>query len=86
LVATLLTITLQACGLALQPTYRAALAYDDDPTYWTAEEGVGHFSEWSKDTKRTFIDEVRDGKASEWVIVMGNEGGGKCLRRNTKSS
>lgn len=45
--------------------------------YEPLEEGVGHFSEWSKTIKRMFIDDVRDGKASEWTIVMGNEGGGE---------
>lgn len=46
-------------------------------SYDTFEEGVGHFSEWSKSTKRDFIDDVRAGKAQDWVIVMGNEGGGE---------
>ncbi|PWN32140.1 DHH phosphoesterase [Meira miltonrushii] len=45
------------------------------PYYWPLEEGVGHFSQWSKSTKRQFVDEIRLGKASEWVVVMGNEGG-----------
>ncbi|UZJ52521.1 hypothetical protein CBS101457_001841 [Exobasidium rhododendri] len=42
---------------------------------WTLEEGVGHFSEWSKATKKLFIDDVRAGNAQEWTLVMGNEGG-----------
>lgn len=69
-------LALQAHCSVLTPSYRVDLPYDADLTYWTAEEGVGHFSEWSKSTKRNFIDDVRDGKASEWTIVMGNEGGG----------
>ncbi|PWN47073.1 hypothetical protein IE53DRAFT_349801 [Violaceomyces palustris] len=44
-------------------------------TYWEKEEGVGHFSEWSKATKKAFLDDVAQGRASEWTIVMGNEGG-----------
>lgn len=48
---------------------------DVEKDYWPLEEGVGHFSEWSKSTKRQFVDEIRSGKASEWVVVMGNEGG-----------
>lgn len=59
------------------PSYGKPLSYDVDPSYWAAEEGVGHFSEWSKGTKRAFVDDVRAGKASDWVIVMGNEGGGE---------
>lgn len=43
--------------------------------YWASEEGVGHFSEWSKSTKHDFIADWALGKASEWTIVMGNEGG-----------
>lgn len=37
--------------------------------------GVGHFSEWSAQTKAEFLQDVKDGKASNWTIVMGNEGG-----------
>lgn len=43
--------------------------------YWTLEEGVGHFSEWSKATKLAFLSDWVAGKADEWTIVMGNEGG-----------
>ena len=43
--------------------------------YWTQEEGVGHFSEWSKATKLAFLSDWVKGKADEWTIVMGNEGG-----------
>lgn len=49
------------------------------PIHLATEEGVGHFSEWSKSTKRDFIDDVRAGNAHEWVIVMGNEGGGESI-------
>lgn len=37
--------------------------------------GVGHFSEWSREIKREFLIDWQGGQASEWVIVMGNEGG-----------
>jgi len=37
--------------------------------------GVGHFSEWSRATKKAFLVDWQDGKASEWTIVQGNEGG-----------
>lgn len=43
--------------------------------YWTKEEGVGHFSEWSKATKHAFLSDWVKGNASQWTIVMGNEGG-----------
>ncbi|SNX82332.1 related to PPX1 - Exopolyphosphatase [Melanopsichium pennsylvanicum] len=45
------------------------------PEYWKYEEGVGHFSEWSKATKLAFLSDWVLGKASEWTVVMGNEGG-----------
>jgi exopolyphosphatase len=37
--------------------------------------GVGHFSEWSRATKKQFLIDWQSGKASEWTIVEGNEGG-----------
>ncbi|KAL8391845.1 hypothetical protein RB595_002159 [Gaeumannomyces hyphopodioides] len=39
------------------------------------ETGVGHFSEWSRETKRQFLIDWQRGRSSEWTIVMGNEGG-----------
>lgn len=39
------------------------------------KEGVGHFSEWSRQTKKEFLIDWQAGKESEWVIVEGNEGG-----------
>ncbi|ROW15709.1 hypothetical protein VPNG_02130 [Cytospora leucostoma] len=37
--------------------------------------GVGHFSEWSRATKKEFLIDWQAGKESEWIIVQGNEGG-----------
>ena len=39
------------------------------------DRGVGHFSEWSRATKKSFLMDWQAGKASEWTFVMGNEGG-----------
>ncbi|KAF2725144.1 DHH phosphoesterase [Polychaeton citri CBS 116435] len=39
------------------------------------EIGVGHFSEWSRATKREFLIDWQAGKASDWIVVQGNEGG-----------
>lgn len=77
LAVVLLTPSAAVTAASFLPSYAEGPAYDVDPSYWAAEEGVGHFSEWSKSTKRNFIDGVRGGNASEWVIVMGNEGGGE---------
>lgn len=40
-----------------------------------ASLGVGHFSEWSRQTKKEFLIDWQAGKQSEWVFVLGNEGG-----------
>lgn len=38
-------------------------------------DGVGHFSEWCRETKREFLIDWQEERASEWTIVLGNEGG-----------
>lgn len=47
----------------------------DDHLSRTAGMGVGHFSEWSRETKRQFLIDWQAGKSSEWILVQGNEGG-----------
>lgn len=42
---------------------------------WPLEEGVGHFSEWSRSTKREFLIDWQADRESEWIFVLGNEGG-----------
>lgn len=37
--------------------------------------GVGHFSEWSRETKKRFLIDWQASKESEWILVQGNEGG-----------
>jgi exopolyphosphatase len=39
------------------------------------EIGVGHFSEWSRQTKKEFLIDWQEGRVGEWIIVQGNEGG-----------
>ncbi|EME79376.1 uncharacterized protein MYCFIDRAFT_208769 [Pseudocercospora fijiensis CIRAD86] len=39
------------------------------------ETGVGHFSEWSRATKKEFLIDWQEGNISGWTIVQGNEGG-----------
>ena len=39
------------------------------------EQGVGHFSEWSRETKKEFLMDWQADKESEWIFVLGNEGG-----------
>ncbi|KAF3767139.1 DHH phosphoesterase [Cryphonectria parasitica EP155] len=38
-------------------------------------KGVGHFSEWSRDTKKRFLIDWQAGREAEWSIVQGNEAG-----------
>ncbi|GAA5916729.1 uncharacterized protein JCM6883_000092 [Sporobolomyces salmoneus] len=42
---------------------------DDDTT------GEGHLSQWSRQTKEDFLEDLRNNNASDWVVVMGNEAG-----------
>jgi len=37
--------------------------------------GVGHFSEWSRATKKEFLVDWQAGREDEWTMVMGKEGG-----------
>ncbi|KAG0140256.1 hypothetical protein CROQUDRAFT_53547 [Cronartium quercuum f. sp. fusiforme G11] len=37
--------------------------------------GSGPLSEWSRDIKFQFLNELSEGRANEWIIVMGNEAG-----------
>lgn len=39
------------------------------------EKGVGHFSEWSRATKKEFLIDWQANRESEWIMVQGNEGG-----------
>ncbi|KUI56361.1 hypothetical protein VP1G_03717 [Cytospora mali] len=41
----------------------------------TPGRGVGHFSEWSRATKKEFLIDWQASRESEWIIVQGNEGG-----------
>lgn len=45
------------------------------PARPTLEKGVGHFSEWSRQTKKQFLIDWQAGRQAEWVFVMGNEAG-----------
>ncbi|OAF98970.1 DHH phosphoesterase [Paraphaeosphaeria sporulosa] len=47
----------------------------DTPMRGGDDIGVGHFSEWSRATKKQFFVDWQAGRQSEWVFVMGNEAG-----------
>ncbi|PIB01365.1 putative exopolyphosphatase [Cercospora beticola] len=73
----LLTSMLATAALAAPPPEQAILR--PPPTsvapYNSIQTGVGHFSEWSRATKKEFLIDWQAGKASEWIFVQGNEGG-----------
>ena len=46
---------------------------DAAETNWNDEEGVGHFSDWSRASKLEFLEDLRNNRAGDWTLVMGNE-------------
>ncbi|GIZ38608.1 hypothetical protein CKM354_000202000 [Cercospora kikuchii] len=73
----LLTSMLATAALAAPPPEQAILrlAPTAAAPYNSIQTGVGHFSEWSRATKKEFLIDWQAGKASEWIFVQGNEGG-----------
>lgn len=47
----------------------------DPASTWNDDEGVGHLSQWSRETKVEFLGALSDNNARDWTIVTGNEGG-----------
>lgn len=54
------------------------------PSPFTEEHS--HLSEWSRQAKADFLADMRANKADDWVIVLGNEGGGafSTIKRTSK--
>ncbi|GAA5977572.1 hypothetical protein JCM10908_005025 [Rhodotorula pacifica] len=48
------------------------IALEDDEEGHT---GTGHLSQWSRQNKEDFLDDLRNNNADDWIIVMGNEAG-----------
>ncbi|EOA88985.1 uncharacterized protein SETTUDRAFT_46538 [Exserohilum turcica Et28A] len=70
--------TLLAAGRAAAMPQRAASQHPllDASAKQSAQTlGVGHFSEWSRQTKKEFLIDWQAGKESDWILVQGNEGG-----------
>ncbi|GAA5872712.1 hypothetical protein JCM8547_006322 [Rhodosporidiobolus lusitaniae] len=42
---------------------------DDD------QAGTGHLSQWSRKNKEDFLSDLRNNRADDWIVVMGNEAG-----------
>lgn len=63
-------VLLQPYATMAAPAGQEVLAAPSDHSL-----GVGHFSEWSRETKREFLIDWQEGRASEWTLVQGNEGG-----------
>ncbi|PPJ57670.1 hypothetical protein CBER1_00120 [Cercospora berteroae] len=74
----LLTSMLASAALAAPPPEQQAILRPP-PTpvapHNSITTGVGHFSEWSRATKKEFLIDWQAGKSSEWILVQGNEGG-----------
>ncbi|RSH89547.1 hypothetical protein EHS25_002098 [Saitozyma podzolica] len=47
----------------------------DDGVRTDAASRLSHLSEWCASSKRNFMDDLARNKASEWIMVMGNEAG-----------
>ena len=63
----------EVCGVAVRSVaHQAVIAA---PQSITLDEGVGHFSEWSRGTKKDFLIDWQNSRESEWILVLGNEGG-----------
>ncbi|KJX93899.1 exopolyphosphatase like protein [Zymoseptoria brevis] len=58
-----------------QPQEQAVLQPSNVGPANAIETGVGHFSEWSRETKKNFLIDWQEGRSSQWIIVQGNEGG-----------
>ena len=72
IIAAVLAIAGQGLAASSSPTEQVTLGSQN---LRKPNTGVGHFSEWSRDTKKRFLKDWQDDKASEWILVMGNEGG-----------
>jgi exopolyphosphatase len=64
-----------AWAVPSQPLDQAVLQPSRIAPANSIETGVGHFSEWSRETKKNFLIDWQAGRASQWIIVNGNEGG-----------
>lgn len=64
-------LLLSAVGSSLPQTPQHQVALGSSPP----GRGVGHFSEWSRATKKEFLVDWQANKESDWIIVQGNEGG-----------
>lgn len=43
---------------------------------YVATFGSSHLSEWCASSKQQFLEDLKAGKAQDWIIVTGNEAGG----------
>lgn len=60
--------------MMLAPTIAIA-AQQPQAVLGRPDKGVGHFSEWSRQTKKEFLIDWQAGLESNWIIVQGNEAG-----------
>ena len=72
LAGTLLVAEVSAAAAPWPAEQAAIMSSHAVPTF---EEGVGHFSEWSRRVKKEFLIDWQNSRESEWILVLGNEGG-----------
>ncbi|KAI7471676.1 hypothetical protein KC351_g12025 [Hortaea werneckii] len=68
------TIGLSALA-ASAPTEQEPMLGRNDSLIEPFKKGVGHFSEWSRETKKEFLIDWQAGRMNEWTLVQGNEAG-----------
>ncbi|KAF2258556.1 DHH phosphoesterase [Lojkania enalia] len=75
--STVLLVSLQVRAAPLTEQHQQPIVDSPSRDYAIKkfQKGVGHFSDWSRTTKKEFLIDWQAGKASEWTLVQGNEGG-----------
>lgn len=74
----LLKVSFQVPSSGLPPTQLTLLGdpqWSTHPDVNPTSQTVCNLSVWAKSIKSQFLSEISDGRANEWVIVMGNEAG-----------
>ncbi|KAI7530656.1 hypothetical protein KC317_g20007, partial [Hortaea werneckii] len=73
------SLSVAAIGLsalvASAPTEQEPMLGLNDSLVEPFKKGVGHFSEWSRQTKKEFLIDWQAGRMNEWTLVQGNEAG-----------
>lgn len=69
------TLYLTLLASAAAATALLPVGHQQQTVLGSPHKGVGHFSEWSRQTKKEFLIDWQVGAESKWTIVQGNEAG-----------